>query len=133
MPHLLLMTGTIITLVSGLTYAAALYNPYLMPSAMAGILLAVLINTRMGMIINVVMSLLAGLLSGMQIGPVAMTLVGGMVGISMLKSIQQRNTLIWAGVGIAGGQFLAITAYGSLLKADGWVRCPALSGEFCPA
>jgi len=119
-PHLILMTSAILTLVAGLTYAAALFNPYLMPSSMAGMLLAVLINTRMGMIINVVMALLAGLLSGMQIGPVAMTMVGGMVGISMLKSIQQRNSLIWAGIGIAGGNVIAITAY-EMLNQSGWL------------
>ena len=64
-----------------------------------------MINTRMGMIINLVMALLAGLLSGMQVGPVAMTMVGGTIGISMLKSIQQRNSLVWAGIGIAEATF----------------------------
>jgi membrane-associated HD superfamily phosphohydrolase len=126
------MTGVILTLVAALTYAAALFNPYLMPSSMAGILLAVLINTRMGMIINIVMALLAGLLSGMQIAPVAMTMVGGMVGISMLKSIQQRNSLVWAGIGIAGGNLLTITAYEMLIQS-GWLGpLPALSGAFWP-
>lgn len=119
-PHLMLMTGIILILVAALTYAAALFNPYLMPSSMAGILLAVLINTRLGMIMNIVMALLAGLLSGMQIGPVAMTVAGGMVGIGMLKSIQQRNSLVWAGIGIAGGNFLAITAYEMLIQG-GWL------------
>jgi putative nucleotidyltransferase with HDIG domain len=119
-PHLILMSGIILTLVAALAYAAALFNPYLMPSAMAGILLAVLINTRMGMIINIVMALLAGLLSGMQIAPVAMTLAGGMVGIGMLKSIQQRNSLVWAGIGIAGGNLLTIAAYEMLIQG-GWL------------
>ena len=118
--RLIVMTGVILTLVAGLTYAAALINPYLIPSSMAGILLAVLINTRIGMIINLVMALLAGLLSGMQVGPVAMTMVGGTIGISMLKSIQQRNSLVWAGIGIAVGNLFTITAY-EMLTQSGWL------------
>jgi len=118
--HLVLMICTIVTLVAGLIYSAGLFNPYLIPSALAGVLLTILVNTRTGIIINVVMSLLAGLLTGMQIGPVAMTMVGGMAGISMLKSIQQRNSLIWAGIGIGVGNFLAITAF-ELLTQSGWL------------
>ncbi len=119
-PRLVLMMCVILILVAGLTYAAGLFNPYLIPSSMAGVLLAVLINTRIGTVINIVMALLAGLLTGLHIGPVAMTMVGGAIGISMLKKIQQRNSLIWAGIGIAGGNFLAITAF-ELLTQSGWL------------
>ena len=119
-PRLVLMMCVILILVAGLTYAAGLFNPYLIPSSMAGVLLAVLINTRIGTVINIVMALLAGLLTGLHICHVEMTMVGGAIGISMLKKIQQRNSLIWAGIGIAGGNFLAITAF-ELLTQSGWL------------
>lgn len=92
-PRLVLMMCVILILVAGLTYAAGLFNPYLIPSSMAGVLLAVLINTRIGTVINIVMALLAGLLTGLHIGPVAMTMVGGAIGISMLKKYSSETPL----------------------------------------
>ena len=74
-PLIILMTGSVLVLVAGLTYAAGLFNSYLIPSAMAGMLLAVLVNVRAGMIINTVMALLAGLLTDMQVTPVIKTMI----------------------------------------------------------
>ncbi|NLB42450.1 MAG: HDIG domain-containing protein, partial [Clostridiales bacterium] len=87
-------------------------------SAMTGILLAVLINARVGLAMNIVMAMLAGLVSGMQISPAVMTLFGGIVGIGMLKSVQQRSTLVWTGMGIAAGNFLTIFAYEMMTQGD---------------
>jgi putative nucleotidyltransferase with HDIG domain len=110
-PLRILLIGAVICLVTGLSYVAAIFNPFLMPSAMAGILLTVLINPRVGVAMNISMAMLAGLVSGMQIAPVVMTLIGGMVGISMLKSVQQRSTLVWTGMGIAAGNLFTVFAY----------------------
>ena len=118
-PLIILMMGTILCLVVGLTYAAAFFNPYLIPSAMAGILLTVLINARIGIVMNVTMALLAGLITGLQVPSLAMTMVGGMVGISMLKSIQQRSILVWSGIGVSAGNLFTVIAF-ELLIQGGW-------------
>ncbi|NLC44583.1 MAG: HDIG domain-containing protein, partial [Clostridiales bacterium] len=120
-PLRILLIGAILCLVTGLSYVAAIFNPYLMPSAMTGILLAVLINAKVGLAMNIVMGMLAGLVSGMQMSPAVMTLVGGIVGIGMLKSVQQRSTLVWTGMGIAAGNFLTVFAYEMLIQGD-WVN-----------
>ena len=117
-PLIILMTGSVLVLVAGLTYAAGLFNSYLIPSAMAGMLLAVLVNVRAGMIINTVMALLAGLLTDMQVTPVIMTMIGGMAGISVLKTIQQRNTLVWAGIVVAAVNAAAV--FPLMLAQGGW-------------
>ncbi|HHY83030.1 MAG TPA: HDIG domain-containing protein [Clostridiales bacterium] len=119
-PLVILMAGVILCLVTGLTYAAALFNIYLIPAAMAGMLMSVLINTRVGIVFNVIMAVLTGVISGMHISPVAMTMVGGMVGISLLKNIQHRNSLVWAGLGAAAGNFLTVAGI-ELLIQGGWI------------
>jgi len=118
-PNLILMAGTILCLVTGLTYAASLFNVYLIPSAMAGMLLAVLINTRVGIAANFIMAVLAGLLSGINLSPVVMTMAGGMVGISLLKNIQHRNTLVLAGLGVSAGNLISVIGF-ELLIQGGW-------------
>jgi putative nucleotidyltransferase with HDIG domain len=120
-PLIILMTGSVLVLVAGLTYAAGLFNSYLIPSAMAGMLLAVLVNVRAGMIINTVMALLAGLLTDMQVTPVIMTMIGGMAGISVLKTIQQRNTLVWAGIVVAAVNAAAVFSF-EMLAQGGWLE-----------
>jgi putative nucleotidyltransferase with HDIG domain len=120
-PHLILLSGVILCLVAGLTYVADLFNSYLMPSAMAGILITILINHKAGVVVNIVMTLLAGLITGGQLSPAAMTIVGGLAGISMLKSIHQRSTLIWAGIGVAICNILFVTAF-EMLSQGGWAQ-----------
>ena len=117
-PLILLMISTILCLVLGVTYFTSRLNFYLIPAAMAGMLLTVLLNARIGIVFNMITALLVGLMYGMQLPPVILTAFGGMVGICLLRSIQQRNSLVWAGLGIAAGNMLA-AASSELLTAGG--------------
>ncbi|MDD4681319.1 MAG: HDIG domain-containing protein [Clostridia bacterium] len=119
-PLLILLIGVILCLVTGLSYVTTMFNPYLVPSSMAGILLTILISARVGVAMNITMSLLASLVSGMQIPIAALTLIGGMICISMLKSVQQRSTLVWTGMGVAAGNFITVFAY-EMMSQGNWL------------
>jgi putative nucleotidyltransferase with HDIG domain len=118
-PHILIMISAVLCMVLGLTYVTALLNPYLIPAAMAGMLLAVLINTRIGIVVNIITALLTGMMSGMQLFPAVVAITGGMAGICLLRYIQQRNSLVWAGIGVAAGNLLAAGSF-EMFTAGGW-------------
>ena len=60
-PLILLMISTILCLVLGVTYFTSRLNFYLIPAAMAGMLLTVLLNARIGIVFNMITALLVGL------------------------------------------------------------------------
>lgn len=119
-PSTLLMISSILCLVLGLTYVTSLINPYLIPAAMGGMLLAVLIHPRIGIFVNMVIAILVGLMLGMQLPAVVITIAGGMIGICLLKTMHQRNSLVWAGIGVAGVNMLAMGSF-EMLTAGGWL------------
>ncbi len=119
-PHIVLMISTILCLVLGLTYVTTLLNSYLLPTAMAGMLLSVLVNTRVGIIINAIAALLIGLMSGLQFPPAIISMAGGMVGISLLKNVQHRNSMVWAGIGVSIGNMLTVGSF-EMLASGGWL------------
>ena len=87
------------------------------PSAMR-ILITILINHKAGVVVNIVMTLLAGLITGGQLSPAAMTIVGGLAGISMLKSIHQKHLNMgrhWR----CNMQYPVVTAF-EMLSQGGW-------------
>lgn len=114
-PDKLLMISLITCLVLILNYIASIINIYFIVTPMSGLLLAILIKPRIGIAVNVATALLAGIMAGSQLGIVLMALLGGMVGICMVNSLQQRNTLVWAGLGISAVSVLTILSFEMVL------------------
>ncbi|HOB21159.1 MAG TPA: hypothetical protein PKO35_10715, partial [Candidatus Atribacteria bacterium] len=127
-PLMLLLISMILCLTLGLTYVTTLLNRYLIPAAMAGMLLAILIRPRIAIVINMVLAVLIGFMTGMQLYAVVMTFAGGLTGILMVKSRQQRNSIIWAGVGVAAVCVLTLVSI-DMVSSGGW-QAPLQSSFF---
>lgn len=118
-PLMLLLISMILCLTLGLTYVTTLLNRYLIPGAMAGMLLAILIRPRIAIVINMILAVLIGFMTGMQVYTVVMTFAGGLTGILMVKAKQQRNSIIWAGVGVSVACIMTIVSI-DMVSSGGW-------------
>jgi putative nucleotidyltransferase with HDIG domain len=120
-PPMLLMVSLVLCLVLGLCYITSFLHPYAIPAAMGGMLLTILLRPRIGIAVNMVLALLGGLMLGSQLGVVILILAGGMLGICLIKSAQQRNTLIWAGLGVSAFSIFAVSGYEMFLTGE-WLN-----------
>ncbi|MDP8229953.1 MAG: HDIG domain-containing protein [Candidatus Gorgyraea atricola] len=80
----------------------------LVPVAVASMLIAILINSRMAMIATCFLSILVGMIAGNILDIAGVSLVGGMVGIFAMKGVRRRSQVMTAGlcVGFANVSYL---------------------------
>jgi len=119
-PPLLLMLSLIACLTLGLGYVTSSIAPYLVPFALGGMLIAVLLHFRVAMIINIALGLLLGLMLGGQLNYAIIAVVTGMLGIYMANKLQNRNSLIWLGVGLGSSSMLLIWGI-ELILVGNWL------------
>ena len=128
-PRCLLMVSTIMCLVLLLCYAMSHLNIYMVPGAMAGILLAILLKPELAAIVNISIAILVSILLDSNLGIGIMSLSGGIMGIYIVKNSQQRNDVVLAGIGAGLVNFVAII--GMDLMGTGTIKStlqPALWG-----
>lgn len=99
-PSSLLLISTVMSFVLLICYAISHFNVYMMPAAMAGMLLTILLKPELAAIVNFSVSILISILLEGNLGIGIMSLCGGMVGIYIVNSPQQRNTIVLAGIGV---------------------------------
>ncbi len=119
-PLMLLMMSLVFCLVLGLGYVISYLHLYAIPAAMGGMLFTVLLKPRIGMVMNMALAAFFGFMLGSHFGVVVMVLAGGMMGICLLNNMQQRNTLIWAGMGVSGFNILAVAGF-EMMVTGGWL------------
>jgi len=107
-PPLLLMISLIACLMLGLGYVTSVINPYLVPFAMGGMLITVLLHAKVAVVINIALGLVLGLMLGGQLHTVTVAMVTGMLGIYMANKLQTRNNLVWLGIGLGASSMLLI-------------------------
>ncbi|ACB84782.1 HD family phosphohydrolase [Natranaerobius thermophilus] len=86
------------------------FSGYLIPTAMAAILITVLFGSRFAMIIIAVMSLLIGIMADNDINIAILSMVSGFVGTYSVAKLQQRGDLTRSGLYVAGANALVIVA-----------------------
>lgn len=119
-PPLLLMLSLIACLTLGLGYVTSAIDPYLVPFAVGGMLIAVLLHSRAAMVINIALGLLLGLMLGGQLNTAIIAVVTGMLGIYMANKLQNRNSLIWLGAGLGSASMLLIWGI-ELILVGNWL------------
>lgn len=107
-PVNLLMISTVMAFVLLICYAISHFNAYIMPAAMAGMLITILLKPELAAIVNISVAILISILLEGNIGIGIMSLCGGMAGIYILNNPQQRNTIVLAGIGVGLINALAI-------------------------
>jgi len=107
-PPLLLMLSLLTCLMLGLSHFTSTIHPYLIPSALGGMLITVLLHKRAAVIINVALSILLGLMLDSQFNITLLAMVTGMIGIYMVDKLQSRNSLVWLGLSLGVANMLLI-------------------------
>ncbi len=113
--HLSLLS-LIMVLTLVLSLAARYFSGFLMPVAMAGILITVLLDARLAVFINLVLAIFLGFTVDWEFSYLLVSFLSGMVAIYSVSSLQRRSDLTRAGFFVAGMNVIAIIAVLLLTK-----------------
>jgi len=104
----LLSVISFLVLVAAKVIVVSPWPSNLVPVAVASMLIAILINSRMAMIATCFLSILVGMIAGNILDIAGVSLVGGMVGIFAMKDVRRRSQVMTAGlcVGFANMSYL---------------------------
>ena len=114
LPHLILL-GFIILLSLFLGKLASYYSIFIAPLAMGGLLATILINSRMGMAVCVLLSLLFTIIDESSLRAILGVLVGGIAGVYSLSISPRGHTLVRAGFFIGFASFCVIVSTGLIV------------------
>ncbi|MBL7085294.1 MAG: HDIG domain-containing protein, partial [Candidatus Omnitrophica bacterium] len=126
----LILVGTLFILILGLAKIIT-YSPlpsYVIPTAIASILIAVLIGPRLAIIITIALSIFVGIIAGDKLNVATVSLIGGIVGVFSIRGARRRSQILTAGclVGLAnftsicGIELLHGLNYAVFLKEGFW-------------
>lgn len=85
---------------------------YGVPVAMAGMLIAILIDSRLAVVVVAVMAALLGIMTGNDFRFALVGLIGGVAGVYSVSKLSQRTDLVRAGLFVAAVNIVAILAVG---------------------
>lgn len=85
---------------------------YMVPMASAGMLIAILLDSRLAVLVVAVMSLLLGVMTGGEIRFAMVGLIGGITGVYGVSKLSQRGDLVRAGLYISAANVVAIFTMG---------------------
>ncbi|MDR7569569.1 MAG: hypothetical protein QN193_03070, partial [Armatimonadota bacterium] len=83
---------------------------FLVPVASVTMLLAILLNPRVASFAGGSLALLTGVVGGNDLRMSVVAYVGGLTGVYVIRRVQRRADLAYAGLAVAGANALAVTA-----------------------
>ena len=104
------LLGLIVVLTLVLGLAARYFSGYLIPVAMAAILITVLFESRLAILFNIVLALFLGFVVDGELSFFVVTLLGGLVAVYSVTHLKQRSDLTKAGFYVAAVNVAAIVA-----------------------
>ncbi|RJX17287.1 MAG: HDIG domain-containing protein [Desulforudis sp.] len=91
---------------------------YGVPLAAAGMLMAILIDSRLAIVVMAVMAILLGIMTGNDLRFALVGLVGGIAGVFSVSKLSQRTDLVRAGLFVAVANMVAIFAVGLITNVS---------------
>ncbi|MCS7173374.1 MAG: HDIG domain-containing protein [Armatimonadetes bacterium] len=85
-------------------------SSFLVPVASVTMLLAILLNPRVASFAGGALALLVGVMSGNDLRTSVVAYVGGLTGVYVIRRVQRRADLAYAGLAVAGANVLAVIA-----------------------
>lgn len=117
----LALLGLIIVLVTGLakvgTFIPWQGTGFLIPIGLAGLLVTLLLDSRVALVVTIMLSVITSALYGLDGRVFAVALAGGVAAVYSVSRVSQRSDLTRAGFIIGGVTFLTMVALG-LLRRD---------------
>ncbi|MCT4621203.1 MAG: HDIG domain-containing protein [Marinisporobacter sp.] len=131
--YLILIIFLSVYLVSKTTYVI---SPYVAPIATAAMLVGILLDTRLAITVNLIMTALLTLSSGNNIGFFITALLGGTIGACSVTNTHQRSNIFLAGLIVSFSNMMVIVGLGlinhyelSKIVTDAFYGI--LNGVFC--
>lgn len=91
---------------------------YLMPVAAAAMLLAILLEPRLALLVNICISILTSIITGNDIIFIAMAVLGGTAGVFSIRNMQQRSGIFISGFIVSLVNISAIIGIGFINSND---------------
>ena len=89
----------------------AILSPYLIPVAAGAMLLSLLLDPRLALMSNLVLTLIIGLMAGNDALLIVMGLVGGTAGVLSMIHSQQRGTIFISGIIVGIANMLVVSVF----------------------
>jgi len=105
--HIILL-GLIVILTVLISRILGAISMFLIPVAAAAILVAVLLDARLAIMLNIVLSILSGVILGGELRYVIIAMVGGFAAVFSISKVSQRSDLTRAGAAVGAANVLAI-------------------------
>ncbi len=122
----LLLIESLIILVLLLAKIISLFQPsyiiYLVPAAIASILITVLINTNIALVVTTFIAFLVAMIFGNLYVAAATVFVGGLVGIISVSDVSQRSDLIKAGFNVSAALVIFVTGLTLMDLTNNWIE-----------
>ncbi len=84
---------------------------YLIPVAIAPMLVAILVEARLGVVAAVILSIFVGVLTGYRLDYMVVALVGGMVGLFSVAHVRRRADLMKAGLLVSLASLVTVLGF----------------------
>lgn len=129
----LVLLGSTLLVVACFAKAASLFawegTGYLIPTALAGMLLAILLDSRLAIMAVLFLAVIVALVMGQDAKYVIMALSGGLAGVFSVSRVSQRMDLTRAGLVVGFVNFIALIALG-LFRAEPFLLKFSVLGVF---
>jgi cyclic-di-AMP phosphodiesterase PgpH len=89
----------------------AILSPYLIPVAAGAMLLSLLLDPRLALMSNLVLTLIIGLMAGNDALLIVMGLVGGTAGVLSMIHSQQRGTIFISGIIVGIANMIVVSVF----------------------
>ncbi|OUM93926.1 MAG: hypothetical protein BAA04_03520 [Firmicutes bacterium ZCTH02-B6] len=117
----LLLLGLIVLMVAGLAKVGSFINwqgtALLVPVGLAGLLVTLLLDSRLAIVVTVILSAMLASLFGFDGRYFLVGLAGGVAGVYSVSRVSQRSDLTRAGIIVGGACFLTMIALG-LMRSE---------------
>ncbi|MDR8391768.1 HDIG domain-containing protein [Aliifodinibius sp. S!AR15-10] len=119
---LVFIAMSVICVASSITYELNSISPYIVPVAVAPIILTIIFDSRVGLLSTICLALLTGLIIGNNFEYVAATTVACSLGLFSVRDIKKRSQFFFITPGIVFTSY-AITMIGFNMTAfEGWTE-----------
>lgn len=115
--HMVLL-GLIVLMALALAKAAHYYSDFAAPVAAGALLAAILIDTRVGLLVSVVLAMLFGVIVEHDLRAVAMALVGSMIGVYSVSKLTHGYSLTRTGIWIGIANVLVVVSTGFIEQTN---------------
>lgn len=117
---LVLIALSLVIVSSSIVYHLDDISPFIVPIAIAPIILTIIFDSRVGLLSTITLALLTGLINGNSFEFVTATTVACSLGLFSVRDIKKRSQFFFTTPGIVFGSYLVVVLGFSMTTFDSW-------------